>query len=63
VIGLALVYGLALSVFGTRFVFRYLLDEVLEPDGAVIFHVGHVICGLTHGTWFSFRERKGDVYE
>lgn len=63
VIGLALMYGLALSVFGTRFVFHYLLDEKLEPDEAVIFHVGHVIYGLTLGTWISFRERKGEVYE
>ncbi|WP_418285270.1 hypothetical protein [Halorubrum sp. DTA46] len=63
VIGLALVYGLALSAFGTRFVFRYLLDEELKPDEAVIFHVGHVIYGLTLGTWISFRARKGEVYD
>ena len=63
VIGLALVYGLALSAFGTRFVFRYLLDEEPEPDEAVIFHVGHVIYGLTLGTWISFRARKGEVYD
>jgi len=29
----------------------------------VIFHVGHVIYGLTLGTWIGFRERKGEVYE
>lgn len=63
VIGLALAYGLALSAFGTRFVFRYLLDEEIEADEAVIFHVGHVIYGLTLGTWVSFRARKGEVYE
>jgi energy-coupling factor transporter ATP-binding protein EcfA2 len=63
VLGLSLVYGLALSVFGTRFLFPYLLDEELESDETVIFHVGHVIYGLTLGTWIGFRERKGEVYE
>jgi hypothetical protein len=63
VLGLSLAYGLALSTFGTRFVFRYLLDEELEPNEAVIFHVGHVIYGLTLGTWLSFDERVGEAYE
>lgn len=63
VIALSLVYSLALSVFGTRFVFRYLLDEELEPDEAVIFHVGHVIYGLTLGTWVNFDKRVGEAYE
>lgn len=62
-IGLSLPYGLALSAFGTRFVFRCLLDEDLEPNEAVIFHVGHVIYGLTLGTWLSFDERIGEAYE
>jgi hypothetical protein len=63
VLGLSLVYGLALSVFGTRFLFPYLLDEELEPGESVIFHAGHVIYGLTLGTWISSKERKGEVYE
>lgn len=62
-IGCSLVYGLLLSVFGTRVLFRYLLDEDLETDEAVIFHVGHVIYGLTLGTWISFGKRSGEVYE
>lgn len=60
---LALFYGLALSVFGTKVIFRHLLDERLEPDEAIIFHVGHIIYGLTLGTWLSSRERAGNVYE
>ena len=60
---LALCYGVALSVFGTRVIFRHILDERLEPDEAIIFHVGHVIYGLTLGTWMSSREQVGDVYE
>lgn len=63
VIGLSLAYSIALSVFGTQFVFRLLLDEELEPSEAVIFHVAHVIYGLTLGTWLSFDERLGEVYE
>ena len=60
---LALGYGLVLSVFGTRVLFRHVLNERLEPDEAFIFHVGHVIYGLTLGTWLTSRERVGDVYE
>lgn len=60
---LSLGYGLVLSVFGTRVVFRHLLDEELEPDELAVFHVGHVIYGLTLGTWLSSRERAGEVYE
>lgn len=63
VIGLAFAYGLGLSGFGTRFVFPHLLDEELEPDEAVIFHVGHAIYGLCLGTWISSRERGDQVYE
>lgn len=62
-IGLALVYGVGLSVFGTRVIFRHLLEEDLEPDEAVVFHVGHVIYGLALGTWLSSRQRSGEVYE
>ncbi len=62
-IGLSLVYGLALSVLGTRFIFRYLLDEELEPAEALTFHVGHAVFGLTLGTWMNSKERSGEVYE
>jgi len=63
VIALSFAYSLALSVFGTRFVFRFLLDEDLDPDEAVIFHVGHAIYGLTLGTWVGFDRRTGEAYE
>lgn len=62
-IGLSLLYGLALSLFGTRVIFERVLGEELEPDEAVVFHVGHAIYGLTLGTWLSSREESGDVYE
>lgn len=63
VIGLSLVYGLVLSVFGTRVIFPYLLDEEIEPAETVLFHIGHVVYGLTLGTWLSFSERAGEIYE
>jgi hypothetical protein len=63
VIVLSLAYGLALSAFGTRFVFQRLLDEELDPNDDAIFHAGHAIYGLTLGTWLSFDERLGDAYE
>ncbi len=60
---LSLVYGIALSGFGTRVVLGRLLGEELDPDDAAVFHVGHVIYGLTLGTWLSSRKRSGEVYE
>lgn len=62
-IGLSLGYGVVLSVFGTRVVFKRLLDETLEPDEGTVFHVGHAIFGLTLGTWMSSREHTGEVYD
>ena len=61
-IGLSLGYGLFLSVVGTRLIFKRILGEELEPDEAAIFHVGHVVYGLTLGTWLSSREPIGEVY-
>lgn len=31
----------------------------MEPDEAVLFRIGHIIYGLTLGTWMSSRERSG----
>ena len=58
-----LIYGLLLSVFGTRLIFEHVIDNDLEPDQALVFHVGHVIYGLTLGTWLASHERFGEVYE
>ena len=56
-------YGLVLSVFGTRVIFAHVLRDDLDPDNALVFHVGHLIYGLTIGTWLSSREEFGDVYD
>jgi hypothetical protein len=56
-------YGLALSAFGERVLIEGLLGEDLEPQESLIFHAGHLVYGLTLGTWVSSREELGDVYD
>jgi len=56
-------YGLLLSAFGKRVVFEYVLHDDLDPDGALVFHVGHAMYGVTLGTWISTREAFGEVYD
>lgn len=62
-ISLSLGYGLILSIFGSRVLLHRLLDEELEPDDAVVFHIAHVVYGLTLGTWLSPIEPTGELYE
>jgi hypothetical protein len=58
-----LLYGLSLSVFGSRVLFVRVLGRELRAEDALVFHVGHVIYGLTLGTWMGDRERYGEVYD
>lgn len=46
-----LVYGGVLSVFGERAILVGLLGMDPQPDERLIFHLGHVIYGLTLGAW------------
>lgn len=62
-VALAVGYSLLLSVFGTRVVFRRLLGEELDDDERMVFHIGHVVYGLSLGTWLQSREEPGEVYE
>lgn len=62
-IALSLVYGMVLSVFGSRVLLGRLLKEDLEPDERAVFHVAHAVYGLTLGTWMSSQEPPGEVYE
>jgi hypothetical protein len=48
---LGAVYGLVLSVFGTRVMLSRLLGLELAADERWIFHVSHVVYGLTLGAW------------
>lgn len=54
----AVVYGLALSAFGERVVLEGLLGLDPDDDERLVFHVSHVVYGLTLGTWFG--SRAGD---
>lgn len=58
-----LLYGLVLSVVGTRVIFRYVLETDLAEDEWLVFHVGHVVYGLTLGTWLGSQEQFGAVYD
>ena len=49
------VYGVALSIFGERVVLPGLLGMDLDRDDRLVFHVGHVVYGLTLGTWLGSR--------
>lgn len=51
----ALGYSLALSVFGSRVVLARVLGMDMEPDEALVFHLGHLVYGLTLGTWMGSR--------
>ncbi|WP_115865398.1 hypothetical protein [Halorussus litoreus] len=48
-------YALALSAFGERVVLGRLLDLDLEGDERLVFHAGHVVYGLSLGTWVGSR--------
>ncbi|UPV98838.1 hypothetical protein M0R88_09865 [Halorussus gelatinilyticus] len=48
-------YALALSWFGERVLLRRLLGMDPDRDESLVFHVGHVIYGLTLGTWIGSR--------
>jgi hypothetical protein len=44
-------FGLGGSLFGTRVVLGRLVGMDLSRDEALIFHVGHLIYGVTLGAW------------
>lgn len=47
-----LAFALLLSAFGVRVLLEGLLGTDPDPDERFIFHVGHVIYGLTLGAWY-----------
>lgn len=51
----AVVYSLLLSAFGSRVLLDRLLDEELAADELLIFHLGHVVYGITLGAWLGSR--------
>lgn len=53
---LGAVYGALLSAFGVSVVLERVLGMELEPDERFVFHVSHLVYGLTLGTWFGSRD-------
>lgn len=47
----ALGYSFGLSLFGSRIILSKVLGMDLDPDEALIFHVGHAVYGLALGAW------------
>lgn len=58
-----LIFGGLLSLVGTRLVLAKLLDESLNEEERLVFHVGHLIYGLSLGTWMSTRQHRDEVYD
>jgi len=52
-------YALALSVFGERVVLGGLLSVDLDATESLVFHVGHLVYGLSLGSWVA----SGSTYE
>lgn len=49
------VYGLVLSVFGSQFMLKELLDIRLEAGELALFHASHAVYGLSLGAWVGSR--------
>jgi|AntRauMinimDraft_4_1070384.scaffolds.fasta_scaffold00025_46 hypothetical protein len=56
---LGTLYALALSVFGDRVVLGGLLSTDLDATESLVFHVGHLVYGLSLGSWVA----SGSTYE
>ena len=52
---LGVVYAMALSVFGERVLLRGLLDMDPDADERFVFHLSHLVYGLTLGAWVGSR--------
>jgi len=52
---LGTVYGSVLSVFGSQVVLSRILGQDLDTDELLVFHISHVVYGLTLGTWVGSR--------
>jgi len=52
---LGVTYGLLLSTFGTVVVLDRLLDMDMDADERFVFHLSHLVYGLTLGVWLGSR--------
>lgn len=54
----AVAYSAVLSAFGSRVVLGRVLGMDVESDEALVFHLGHLVYGLTLGTWIGARSGR-----
>lgn len=52
---LGTLYGIILSIFGMRVLLERVLDTDPDTDERLVFHISHVVYGLTLGTWVGSR--------
>lgn len=57
------VYGLVMSALGSRVVLPLTIDERLDEREAAVFHAGHLVYGLSLGTWLGVQKSRADVTE
>ncbi len=50
-----MIYGMALSAFGSQVMLKELLDIRLDADELALFHAGHLVYGLSLGAWVGSR--------
>ncbi|MFC6724873.1 hypothetical protein ACFQE1_10920 [Halobium palmae] len=58
--GLGAVYGLVLSELGLHVLLERVNDQDVPPDERFLFHLGHLVYGLTLGAWCGYRDRDRD---
>lgn len=51
-------YGLVLSELGLHLLLEGLNDQDVQKDERFLFHLGHLVYGLTLGAWCGFRDRE-----
>ena len=50
-----MIYGMALSAFGSQVMLKEVLGIRLENDELALFHAGHLVYGLSLGAWVGSR--------
>ncbi len=50
-----MIYGMALSAFGSQIMLKETLDIRLDADELALFHAGHLVYGLSLGAWVGSR--------
>jgi len=58
---LGALYGLALSVVGERVVLGGMLSTDLDATESLVFHVGHLVYGLSLGSWVASESTSEDL--